>query len=194
MRKTPKFAGGGEPEVGTPEYEDLKRRAEAPALESGQNRNIDNATRERAMAAVRARMTAAAEPEATPAPAAVAVKRRAAPVLAVKRRPAPSVEPTASYSNEGRNYPLPKAGAGATTPAPSDVERQAQARKATPYSNEGRNAAGPARFTGMGGNKALQEGAKAAADKLQRGMAGGYAKGGSIDGCAQRGKTRAKTR
>jgi hypothetical protein len=138
--------------------------AEGGEVTEGANVNIDDETRARALEMVKQRMALAAAGAQAEEPAAPP-PRRAAPPAAAQRR---AIGATAPYSNEGRNRP-----------APQQVQRfmgKTPQAAATPR-------AAPAERTSM---NAIAE------DAMARRAARGMAAGGSIDGCASRGKTRAK--
>jgi hypothetical protein len=216
------------------------RYATAGVIE-GENKDIDEATRARAIAAVAKRRaaqdaegagdaSAAAEPsfkDAFKAARAGGAKgfswggKQFSTELAGKPAVAPPV--AAEYGNEGRN-----ASARAANPGYSNEGRNASARAVNPgYSNEGRNAAIPPTYRSEGRNAPVaatyrsegrnapvppsysNEGRNSPSPDVKRkkvlgpaseqqfmgaaaGGSIGFAKGGSIDGCASRGKTKAK--
>jgi hypothetical protein len=208
-----------------------KKFAVGGGVTEGENKGIDDPTRERAMEAVRARMAAAAAAEAEPEgavtspvreppPAEVtqlppvrrqappaAVQRRQAPPAAVQRRAAPQ----ASYSNEGRTAPrqAPQtppiepqraAAAEAIASAMSPERKQMMAAKQAAAAEDTQRATAaeaiasamsPERRRMLAAKKAEADHIKAIQDSMRLSNRG-FAAGGSIDGCAQRGKTRAK--
>ena len=219
-----------------------KKMAGGGGVTAGENPDIDEATRARAIAAVAKRRaaqdaegagdaSAAAEPasfkDAFKAARAGGAKgfswggKQFSTELAGKPAVAPPV--AAEYGNEGRN-----ASARAVNPGYSNEGRNASARAVNPgYSNEGHNAAIQPTYRSEGRNAPVaatyrsegrnapvppsysNEGRNAQAPDVKRkkvlgpaseqrfmgaaaGGSIGFAKGGSIDGCASRGKTKAK--
>jgi hypothetical protein len=207
-----------------------KKFAVGGGVTEGENKGIDDPTRERAMEAVRARMAAAAAAEAEPEgavtspvreppPAEVtqlppvrrqappaAVQRRQAPQAAAPRRAPPVSD--AAYPMEGRRAPRPTppiepqraAAAEAIASAMSPERKQMMAAKQAAAAEDTQRATAaeaiasamsPERRRMLAAKKAEADHIKAIQDSMRLSNRG-FAAGGSIDGCAQRGKTRAK--
>jgi len=180
---------------------------------AGPNPNIDDATRERARAAVMQRIAAqqAAQAQAAQQGAPAAPAQRPPP------RPAPQAAPP-----QGPPAPRPTRATGMGPMPMTDREAQAASAPQASYSNEGRP---PTRANARqieGANRAAMarriaaEQARAEQGAFEQAGGGGtgrtratgmgpmpmakggcvkqYAGGGSVDGCATRGKTRAKMR
>ena len=179
------------------------------------NPNIDDETRARAMAAVGGQ-AAAAPAVATPPPAfkqAFAAARAAGKPAFEWNGKQYSTELAAPARRAPAAAQAPSRAAGLAATAPAPAAAAAPAQRGGPMQKVSRTMAapqsGPAAQaapgptvqgpnTGTGSNPELNALAVAAARRMQAGLRPasarqtGYAGGGSIDGCATRGKTKAK--